>query len=159
MKPDTESTAMADIPLGTSLQCDPPLQRRAFLGILGGTGLAGAILSKVPGAAREPGEAEPLRLEQATHSTFKPAIGSLFQLEASPGRIVEGRLVEVQELSPAGTGPSQRPPFGLTFCIRGSGYLPQRIYPLRHPLLGELALFLVPIRHEGEDLTMEAVFG
>jgi hypothetical protein len=36
--------------------------------------------------------------------------------------------------------------------------LPQRIYRLRHPVMGELDLFLVPIGPDGEGMRYEAVF-
>ncbi|HAM70326.1 MAG TPA: hypothetical protein DCM86_01625 [Verrucomicrobiales bacterium] len=151
---------MPDIPLATSLACDPPLQRRAFLNLLGGTGLAGAVLSRLPAQGGTVPEERSLRLDAVTPGTFHGLVGSGFRLESPERGALTATLMEVRELGrPGGAGPSSRAPFGLTFHLPGSGFLPQQTYALRHPELGRLDLFLVPVRQQGNDLTLEAIFG
>ena len=71
---------------------------------------------------------------------FEPQIGTPFAL--GDGHLT---LAEVTKHGGAGGGPRPEP-FSLVFeAAEGSVGLEQRIHALRHPVLGELELFLVPI--------------
>lgn len=70
-----------------------------------------------------------------------------------PFVLVEARLLPV----PAGL-PAARPPFSLLFRNAASFLLPQQIYPMRHPRLGEVGIFLVPVAREREGFLYQAVF-
>lgn len=59
----------------------------------------------------------------------------------------------------AGRDPAApREPFSLVFRGPAEPALAQAIQPLRHPRLGTLALFLVPIGADGDGRRYEAVF-
>ncbi|HJR75224.1 MAG TPA: hypothetical protein VJ806_16490 [Luteimonas sp.] len=66
-------------------------------------------------------------------------------------------LVEARPL-PAQPGVAMRPPFSLLFRNTSSFLLPQQMYPMRHPRLGEVGIFLVPIAREREGFLYQAVF-
>jgi hypothetical protein len=48
--------------------------------------------------------------------------------------------------------------FSLLFFGKTPGMFPQQTYPLRHPRLGELDFFLVPIQEKADGVFYEAVF-
>ncbi len=152
---------MPEIPISPSLACDPPLQRRAFLQLLGGTGVAGAVLSKLPSISPSTTEsADPTSrpLSQLTLEMFGAVAGSSFEFTLQQGTTQAGILKEVQRLGGSTLGPSVRAPFSLLFEVQSDTPLSQRTYPLRHHELGDLAMFLVPLRNEGNRWTLEAVF-
>jgi hypothetical protein len=94
---------------------------------------------------------------QPTVETFTPHVGSTFRLELPDGSLDlvldEAAGVGVEE-QPSGA----RPQFSLSFRGPPQPILPQRIYHLVHPGLGELDIFLVPIGAGAEGVTYEAVF-
>ncbi len=53
---------------------------------------------------------------------------------------------------------AMRPPFSLLFRNAASFLLPQQIYPMRHPRLGEVGIFLVPVARERDGFLYQAVF-
>lgn len=67
--------------------------------------------------------------------------------------------VKLSEARPLGVRPeSIREPFALTFVAGRPLRLPQGIYKLRHPNLGEMEIFLVQIAVDQSSSTFEAVF-
>jgi hypothetical protein len=48
--------------------------------------------------------------------------------------------------------------FALDFAGEGADPLPQDVYELRHPELGELSIFLVPVGVDAEGVRYEAIF-
>lgn len=66
-------------------------------------------------------------------------------------------LVEARPL-PAQPGLAVRPPFALLFRNAASFLLPQQIYPMRHPRLGEVGIFLVAVARERDGFLYQAVF-
>jgi uncharacterized protein DUF6916 len=86
-----------------------------------------------------------------TEKAFKERQGDTFTLDGPvAGTTTELRLDEVTTLGPD----------GFTLLFRGAlpGWLPQRIYRLRHAALGELDIFLVPIGPDPQGFRYEAVF-
>jgi hypothetical protein len=65
-------------------------------------------------------------------------------------------LVDVSTSGPGG-GP-RRAPFALHLRSREATVRPQRTYALRHPVLGRLEVFLVPVGREGAGVLYEAIF-
>ena len=55
-------------------------------------------------------------------------------------------------------GKRVRRPFSLIYRGPLTPILPQQIYPVEHPELGTLELFLVPVGPEGGGMQYEAVF-
>lgn len=68
-------------------------------------------------------------------------------------------LVEAAPLPQAGAArPVARAPFSLLFRNTATVLFPQQIYPMRHPRLGELGIFLVPIAQERAGFLYQAIF-
>jgi hypothetical protein len=51
-----------------------------------------------------------------------------------------------------------RAPFSLLFRNTAPILFPQQMYPLRHPRMGEIGIFLVPIAQERAGFLYQAVF-
>jgi hypothetical protein len=105
-------------------------------------------------------------LDRLASADFSPYVQQVFHLErgahdqaaaGSPAAPVELQLIEVAELGgPA--GPSARRPFSLIFQQTQNIYLPQQIYRITHPVLGQLDLFLVPIGPGQGGMRYQAIF-
>ena len=66
-------------------------------------------------------------------------------------------LVEARPL-PADGRDLARAPFSLLFRNSSACLFPQRIYPMRHPRIGEVGIFLVPIAPERDGFLSQALF-
>lgn len=85
-------------------------------------------------------------LDDLTRDQFTPAIGTCFEIPFDDGSRHELELAETRDVF-AGGSPNEkkRKPFALTFLGAKDRYVKQGIYPLRHPDLGLLNLFIVPL--------------
>ena len=135
--------------------------RRGFLGLFG----LGALAATLPSSAARSVNAllypgNQLMLDKVTRDIFAAHLGGKFQIELAPGNSVEAQLIEVNPL--AGnrlpTGAERRAPFSLLFRLPPGIRVAQSIYPLDHPQLGRLDIFLVPVRQDAEGLVLEAIF-
>jgi uncharacterized protein DUF6916 len=73
---------------------------------------------------------------------FEPHVGAMFPIEAN-GTPLDLKLTEVERL---GTALREGGAFSLLFRSAPTGpILPQGIYPLQHPALGTLEVFIVPL--------------
>ena len=70
---------------------------------------------------------------------------------------VEFVLVEARPLETPARNP-MRAPFSLLFRNTAPILFPQQMYPLRHPRMGEIGIFLVPIAQERAGFLYQAVF-
>lgn len=95
-------------------------------------------------------------LEQLTLEDFEPLIGATFELDNGS----ETRSAQLlQARGGRGGGGDFRAPFSLIVRAEMAGdYWPQGTYRLRHPTLGELDLFMVPIGPDGEGMRYEISF-
>lgn len=66
-------------------------------------------------------------------------------------------LVEARPLQNAGAS-SMRAPFSLLFRNTSAFLFPQQTYAMRHPRVGEVGIFLVPVAQEREGFLYQAVF-
>jgi len=66
--------------------------------------------------------------------------------------LVEARAIE-QRMPNA-----MRVPFSLLFRNTAVFLFPQQIYQMRHPKIGEVGIFLVPIAREREGFLYQALF-
>ena len=73
------------------------------------------------------------------------------------GMGVEFMLVEARPLQSTQPNPA-RAPFSLLFRNTSPVLFPQQIYPMRHPRVGEVGIFLVPIAQERAGFLYQAVF-
>jgi hypothetical protein len=100
-------------------------------------------------------------LERLTATSFAPAVGETFALDAGDaGRLgvelLEARLHDPD--APAQDASGGRAPFTLTFRGPLEPVLPQSIYRLEHESVGALDIFIVPVARDGAGTTYEAVF-
>src|SRR2546429_9515531 len=70
------------------------------------------------------------------------------------GEPLELELIEVSELKTA----RRQEMFSIVLRCRSDRVLPQRIYRLENSSMGQLDLFLVPIRKDDQGVYYEAVF-
>jgi hypothetical protein len=94
--------------------------------------------------------------ELATIDIFSDKVGQPFVVDEPGVPAIELTLVEVVPLRNFAN--AARAPFSLLFTSRGSAVLPQRIYALRHAVLGLQMIFLVPIAGNSESVTYQAIF-
>jgi hypothetical protein len=94
--------------------------------------------------------------ELATIEMFSDKVGQAFVVEEPDLPAIELTLVEVTLLRNFAN--AARAPFSLLFTSRGSAVLSQRIYALRHAVLGLQTIFLVPIAGNSESVTYQAIF-
>jgi len=100
-------------------------------------------------------------LDQFTLDTFSPLLGQTFSLIADGANALPLELVEATDLQSSGRAPAahdRRAPFSLVFRGPSTPVAPQRIYPLEHPSIGHVELFLVPIGPDGQGMRYEAIF-
>jgi hypothetical protein len=82
------------------------------------------------------------------NDTFSAALNDM----DVPFVLVEARPIQNKAANPA------RAPFTLLFR-NGSAFLfPQQIYVMRHPRIGEVGIFLVPVAQERDGFLYQAVF-
>jgi hypothetical protein len=94
-------------------------------------------------------------LESLTLESFLPLVGTTFRLDV-PGVTLDLVLSEATALAPR---PSGRRPFTLLFHEPACRLVPQATYPLDHPHLGRVELFIVPLGPDPSGMGYEAVFG
>ncbi len=96
-------------------------------------------------------------LSNLTQEQFESHLTQPFQVKSfdSPLTLV---LVEVTKRGSFDPGIQKRHPFSLIFRGPMEPALPQMTYPLTHEVLGDLALFLVPVGPDNEGMCYEAVF-
>ncbi len=96
-------------------------------------------------------------LESLTYGDFFERVGEEFRVPAD-GAGIAIVLVEATDLTrPESPAPGRRP-FSLIFRGPRAPVLPQRTWPLEHPTLGRLEIFLVPIGPDGAGMRYEAIF-
>ncbi|MBR1205940.1 hypothetical protein JQ562_28135 [Bradyrhizobium sp. AUGA SZCCT0051] len=85
---------------------------------------------------------------------FMPHRDAEFEMQTAEG-VVALKLAKVEA-----AGNSGRPggAFSLLFTTSKGAWLPQAIYPVRHPALGVIEIFLVPIGPLGDGNGYQAVF-
>jgi hypothetical protein len=93
-------------------------------------------------------------LATLTADDFETLGGQSFSLTVA-GRDVELKLEAVQRLGQALRAGGA---FSVQFSAPAGPVLPQAIYPLRHPSLGTLELFIVPLKPEKGVNRYEAIF-
>lgn len=96
-----------------------------------------------------------IALETLEHRTFTPLVGKVFTVAAGEG--VELTLKEARSLGQKRLE-AYREPFALTFQGAQSLRLPQSIYRLSCPELGELELFMTQVSGNAQGSEFEAIF-
>jgi hypothetical protein len=89
-----------------------------------------------------------------TAADFEPLSGADFTLAAPSGALVL-KLTDVRHL---GTALRAGGAFSLQFTTPPGPFLPQAIYPITHPELGTVELFIVPLGPKDGANRYEVVF-
>jgi hypothetical protein len=100
-------------------------------------------------AMTSPPDLATLRLDD-----FAPHRDAVFEMQ-SPAGVVPLKLVKVD---PAGESGRAGGAFSLLFTAPSGPWLPQAIYPVQHPTLGTMEIFLVPVGPESGGNGYQAVF-
>ena len=95
-------------------------------------------------------------MELLTLDHFAGCVNDTFHAALNDGDI-EFVLVEARLLKAAAPGQA-RAPFSLLFRNGAALLFPQQIYQMRHPRVGSVGIFLVPIAREREGFLYQAVF-
>lgn len=99
-----------------------------------------------------------LDLKTVTHRDFEGCLKQRFTIELEDAGALEVELFEVDTRAHFDPQVQSRQPFALLFRGQREPLLPQRLYRMRHPRLGEMELFLVPIGPDREGMRYEAIF-
>ena len=95
-------------------------------------------------------------LEKLTHQDFALHLNETFRLRHGSGSL-DLELVAAEPRGDARDG--HRRPFSVVLRGPRAPILEQRIYPLEHPEMGTLEVFLVPIGPDDTGQRYEIVFG
>ena len=102
--------------------------------------------------------AQTIALETVTADDFTPHVGAVFTLHTGDGGELPFTLSDVRNLGLPGATGKGRLPFALEFDGPPEVPLPQHIYPLTHPEMGSLEIFLVPVGANADKRMYEAIF-
>jgi hypothetical protein len=98
-------------------------------------------------------------LDRLDKGDFDPHVGDEFELELGAESTLSLELIAADPLSSGTVARATRAPFSLIFRSPGERrHAQQRIYTVRHPVLGALDIFLVPIGPDEGGMRYEAVF-
>lgn len=95
-------------------------------------------------------------MELLTLDHFAGCVNDTFHAALNEGDI-EFVLVEARAIGAAAPGHA-RTPFSLLFRNGAALLFPQQTYRMRHPRVGEVGIFLVPIAREREGFLYQAIF-
>jgi hypothetical protein len=95
-----------------------------------------------------------MAVELAT-GTFESRVGEAFTATPSIGG--EPLELVLSSCDQSAHARPDHPAFALLFHAAGPDHLPQQIFTLSHPDLGDFDLFLVPLGPEGDRMRYEAV--
>jgi hypothetical protein len=98
--------------------------------------------------------AMPTSVASLTPADFEPHQGESFALQAA-GNVLTLRLAEVRRL---GAALREGGAFSLLFTTAPGPFLPQATYPITHPELGTLELFMVPLGPKDGSNRYEVIF-
>ncbi len=96
-------------------------------------------------------------LEHLTSQEFSACLNQKFVIHLESAEKLEVDLIQVEDLGDAAESKRRRP-FSVIFRGAPEYVLPQQIYPIEHPKMGTLELFIVPIGPDDVGMRFEAVF-
>ena len=89
-----------------------------------------------------------------TYDEFKSQLNQNFLMKVEGADSLNLELIEISEHKVT----EKQDLFAVTFKGPASPLMPQQIYELEHSSMGQMKLFLVPIRKDDEAVYYEAVF-
>lgn len=96
-------------------------------------------------------------MEQPTLQRFSPHLDETFSAVLDDAELPLV-LVEATSLGAPPIAGMSHEPFSLVFRSHTLNLLPQGFYRLRHALLGELEIFLVPVARHPQGFEYQAIF-
>jgi hypothetical protein len=101
-----------------------------------------------------------MQLSELTADTMRPFVGDRFTIDLDGGTTFEMTLDDVTVVLEKHLSPRlKRDSFALYFSGPQNVLLKQGTYPVKHPTLGELTIFLVPKRQlDNGTFEIEAIF-
>jgi len=94
-------------------------------------------------------------LDELTLASFETHVDTTFRVSLEGADALDLELIEASDRTPERFEGEQ---FSLIFRGPPDVYLPQQIYPLEHPAMGRLDLFLVPVDQKKDGYRYEAYF-
>lgn len=85
---------------------------------------------------------------------FAPHLGAVFEMPSAGGAV----SLKLSQVTPAGESGRDGGAFSLLFIAPKGPWLQQAIYPLEHPALGTMEVFLVPIGPLSDGNGYQAIF-
>jgi hypothetical protein len=85
---------------------------------------------------------------------FAPHLDAVFDLQLPAGAMP----LKLVKANPAGESGRAGGAFSLLFTAPSGAWLPQAIYPVQHPTLGTMEIFLVPVGPESGGNGYQAIF-
>jgi hypothetical protein len=93
-----------------------------------------------------------------SEAEFAANLNSVFRINADLPEPFELKLVEVNHKNVDPTEEAGMERFSIILVGPNDRFIDQQMYPLKHDVLGEVDLFLVPIGRETDGFRYEAVF-
>lgn len=72
---------------------------------------------------------------------FEPHLNAIFEMNSPRGKVP----LQLAKTESAGQARREGGAFSLLFVAPAGAFLPQAIYPVQHPALGIMEIFLVPV--------------
>jgi hypothetical protein len=85
---------------------------------------------------------------------FTPHLEAVFDMQTAGGTVP----LKLAKVDPAGNSGRKGGAFSLIFVAPKGPFLPQAIYPVQHPALGTMEIFLVPIGPRQDGNGYQAIF-
>lgn len=95
-----------------------------------------------------------MNLDELTVATFEPHVGETFTIGAAPADVA----LVLDSATALSERPGGRDPFSLVLRGPPQPLLAQATYRLDHAALGVLEIFIVPIAHDADGTSYEAIF-
>lgn len=89
---------------------------------------------------------------------FKDQVGNVFTVVEEGVPPIALTLKEAAPLPTRYAPKGVRPPFSLTFLGADERVLPQKLYRLKHEVMGEVTIFLVPVGKDVRGVSYQATF-
>ena len=97
-----------------------------------------------------------LDLLQIRINDFENHLNESFKINFKDNQYLTVKLIEIKKFS--NFSEDKGKPFSLIFYSEENIVLPQQIYNLEHPVLGQVDLFLVTIGPNKQGMNYEAIF-
>ena len=97
-------------------------------------------------------------LDKIDLETFDKCLNTKFTIQIDDATSAELELIEVSPLTGADSSNEARKPFSLLFRGSPDLALEQQMHELKHPELGNLAVFMVPLAPDKQGSIFECVF-